>query len=106
MNIIVDAQRNEFYLARYQIEEGGWREAEALRLAAMAEIQALAGSGQALLGPEISRWFGGGKDLYPEAAMLGRLACGRGDFAPGETLEPIYLRETAFKKAPALRVNP
>jgi len=106
VNIIVDAQRNEFYLARYQIEESGWREAQALGLATMAEIQALAGSGQALLGPEITRWFGGGKDMYPEAVMLGRLACGRRDFVAGETLEPIYLRQTAFKKAPPPRVNP
>jgi tRNA threonylcarbamoyl adenosine modification protein YeaZ len=106
VNIIVDAQRNEFYLGRYEIEEGGWRETEALGLATKAEIEALAGAGQALLGPEITRWFGGGKDMYPEAAMLGRLACGRRDFVPGETLEPIYLRETAFKKAPPTRVNP
>ena len=103
VNIIIDAQRNEFYLARYEIEESGWRETEALGLATLAEIQALAGAGQAFLGPEITRWFGGGKDLYPEAVMLGRLACGRRDFVPGETLEPIYLRETAFKKAPPPR---
>ena len=83
----------------------GWREAEALRLAPMAEIQALAGAGQALLGPDIARWFGGGKDLYPAAVMLGRLACARRDFVPGETLEPVYLRETAFKKAPPPRVK-
>jgi tRNA threonylcarbamoyladenosine biosynthesis protein TsaB len=106
VNIIIDAQRNEFYLARYDIAETGWRQAEALRLAPMSEIQALAAAGQALLGPDIARWFGGGKDLYPAAAMLGRLACGRGDFVPGETLEPIYLRETAFKKAPPPRDHP
>jgi hypothetical protein len=78
----------------------------ALRLAPLAEIQALAGAGQALLGPDIARWFGSGKDLYPAAVMLGRLACARRDFVPGETLEPIYLRETAFKKAPPPRENP
>ena len=30
-----------------------------------------------------------------------QLACGRRDFVRGENLEPIYLRETAFKKAKA-----
>ena len=104
VHIIIDAQRNEFYLARYEIAAGGWREAEALRLAPIAEIRALAGAGRALLGPDIARWFAGGKDLYPAAAMLGRLACARRDFAPGESLEPIYLRETAFQKAPPPRV--
>jgi len=106
VNIIIDAQRQEFYLARYDLAQTGWREAVALRLAPLAEIQALAAAGQALLGPDIARWFGGGKDLYPAAVMLGRLACARRDFVPGETLEPIYLRETAFKKAPPPRVNP
>ncbi|HXR08214.1 MAG TPA: tRNA (adenosine(37)-N6)-threonylcarbamoyltransferase complex dimerization subunit type 1 TsaB [Candidatus Acidoferrum sp.] len=105
VNIIVDAQRNEFYLARYEIDEGGRREIEALRLATMAEVQALAGAGQALLGPEIRQWFGSGTDLYAGAVMVGRLACGRRDFVPGEKLEPIYLRETAFKKAPPPRAG-
>jgi tRNA threonylcarbamoyladenosine biosynthesis protein TsaB len=105
VHIIIDAQRNEFYLARYEIAAGGWRETEALRLAPISEIQALAEAGQALLGPDIARWFGGGRDLYPAAATLGRLACGRSDFVAGETLEPIYLRETAFKKAPPPRVS-
>jgi tRNA threonylcarbamoyladenosine biosynthesis protein TsaB len=104
--IIIDAQRSEFYLARYQIADTGCRETEPLRLASGKEIQALAAGGQTLLGPDIARWFAGAKDLYPSAAMLGRLACGRRDFVPGETLEPIYLRETAFKKAPPPRVNP
>ena len=106
VHIIIDAQRNEFYLARYQISDTDCRETEPLRLASKAEIQALAAAGETLLGPDIARYFPGAKDLYPAAATLGRLACGRRDFVPGETLEPIYLRETAFKKAPPPRVNP
>jgi tRNA threonylcarbamoyladenosine biosynthesis protein TsaB len=106
VNIIIDAQRREFYLARYEIAADGWRQAEALRLAPMAEIEALAAAGQALLGPDITRWFGGGKDLCPAAVMLGRLACARRDFVPGEKLEPVYLRETAFRKAPPPRTIP
>jgi tRNA threonylcarbamoyl adenosine modification protein YeaZ len=106
VHIIIDAQRSEFYLARYQITGASWSETEPLRLASKPEIQALATGGQTLLGPDIARWFAGAKELYPAAAMLGRLACGRRDFVSGETLEPIYLRETAFKKAPPPRVNP
>jgi len=103
VNIVIDAQRNEFYLARYELDETGWREAEALRLAAKSEIEALAGAGQVLLGPEIRQWFDGATDMYARAVTVGRLACGRHDFVPAEKLEPIYLRETAFKEAPVPR---
>jgi tRNA threonylcarbamoyladenosine biosynthesis protein TsaB len=104
--IIIDAQRAEFYLACYQIAGPSFRETESLRLATKPEIDALAAANQTLLGPDIARWFPGARNLYPSAATLGHLACGRRDFVPGETLEPIYLRQTAFKKAPPPRVNP
>jgi tRNA threonylcarbamoyladenosine biosynthesis protein TsaB len=104
VNVVIDAQRNEFYLAGYEITADGCREADPMRLAAPAEIHALAKAGQTLHGPEIATWFAGAEEVYPEAAMLGRLACGRRDFVSGEKLEPIYLRETSFKKAPPPRV--
>jgi tRNA threonylcarbamoyl adenosine modification protein YeaZ len=104
VNIIVDAQRNEFYLARYEIGPGAWRETEELRLAPFAEIAALARRGERVLGPGAAEWFPSAQNLYPDAAILGRLASDRRDFVPAEKLEPIYLRETAFKKAPPSRV--
>ena len=103
VNVIVDAQRSEFYLARYEITPGAWREVEGLRLAPLAEIEALARRGQRLLGPGVAQWFPSARDMYPDAAILGRLAGGRRDFVSGEKLEPIYLRETTFKKAPTPR---
>jgi tRNA threonylcarbamoyl adenosine modification protein YeaZ len=102
--IIVDAQRNEFYLARYEINPGAWRAVESLRLAPFAEIQALARRGEKVLGPGAAEWFPSARNLYPDAAILGRLASERRDFVPGEKLEPIYLREIAFKKSPPTRV--
>jgi tRNA threonylcarbamoyladenosine biosynthesis protein TsaB len=105
VSIIIDAQRSEYYLARYEIGGGAWRETEALRLASLAEIEELAGRGERLLGPGVTEWFPSAQNLYPDAAMLGRLAAGRRDFMPGEKLEPIYLRETTFKKAPPSRVT-
>jgi len=42
--------------------------------------------------------------LFPSAAMIARLAADRADFLPGDRLEPVYLRETSFVKAPARRV--
>lgn len=105
INIIVDAQRREFYLARYEIGPGTWREVETLRLAASAEIEALAKRGERVLGPGADEWFPFARNLYPDAAILGQLAVARKDFVPAEKLEPIYLRETAFKKAPPARVT-
>ncbi|HEX3718188.1 MAG TPA: tRNA (adenosine(37)-N6)-threonylcarbamoyltransferase complex dimerization subunit type 1 TsaB [Verrucomicrobiae bacterium] len=103
VNIIIDAQRSEFYLARYEIAAGKWRETEALRLAPFAEIEELAGAGKVIIGPDAQQWFATARDVYPDAAVLGRLACGREDFVPGEKLEPIYLREVSFTKAPPAR---
>ena len=105
VNIIIDAQRDEFYLGRYEIAQGSWREIEALRLAPLGEIEALVRRGEQVLGPGVTLLFPSARNLYPDAAILGRLASARRDFAPGEKLEPIYLRETAFKKAPPARVT-
>jgi tRNA threonylcarbamoyladenosine biosynthesis protein TsaB len=105
VHVAVDAQRNEFYLARYDFGADGPRETEPLRLASFAEIEALARSGQSVIGPGITQWFPQARNLFPDAAILGGLACGRTNFLPGEKLEPIYLRETAFKKAPPLRIH-
>jgi len=101
--VVIDAQRAEFYLAGYEIGATGRREVEPLRLAALSEVQACEKKGALLLGPEVTTWFPGGRLLFPRAATLGQLALERSDFVSGEKLEPIYLRETAFVKAPAPR---
>ena len=106
INIIVDAQRDEFYLARYEIAAGARRLVEPLHLAALAEIEKRDAVGEKIVGPDIASWFPRAINLYPDAAMLGSLAVGRRDFVSGDKLEPIYLRETAFKKAPPLRIVP
>ncbi len=104
--IVIDAQRNEFYLAGYDLSTGARRETEPLHLATMAEVVARQQSGALLLGPEVTNWFPGGRVLFPRAATLGQLARDRTDFVAGECLEPIYLRETHFVKAPPPRFVP
>ena len=104
VNVIVDAQREEFYLAGYELTSDGSRELEPLKIVTGAEVRRRADAGEALIGPEVSRWFPSGKTVYPRAATLGRLALNRTDFIPGEKLEPIYLRETQFVKAPPPRI--
>jgi tRNA threonylcarbamoyl adenosine modification protein YeaZ len=104
INIVIDAQRNEFYLAQYAFSEKAWTELQPLRLATLAEVQQIERAGQTLIGPEVTKWFPGARIVFPRAAVLGQIALRRNDFVPGEKLEPIYLRETSFVKAPPSRI--
>jgi len=106
VNVVIDAQRKEFYLATYEISADGWREIEPLRIVTRAEVESRAGAKEILIGPEVTRWFPNGRMVFPRAAMLGHLALNRSDFVAGNKLEPIYLRETNFAKAPPSRRIP
>ena len=103
-HVVIDAQREEFYLAGYEISARVSREVSPLRLVTLAEVREIEQAGGVLIGPEATRWFSGGQVLFPRAVTLGRLAMERTDFVPGEKLEPIYLRATNFVKAPAPRI--
>ncbi len=103
VHVVIDAQRNEFYLATYDISATGRKEIEPLRILTRAEVELRAGAQEMLIGPEVTRWFPNGRMVFPRAAMLGQLALSRSDFAVGDKLEPIYLRETNFVKAPPRR---
>ncbi len=104
VSLVIDAQRNEFYLARYEIEVFTLRETEPLRIASRAEVQIRSDAGDLLIGPEVTKWFLMGRNVFPHADALAVLALNRNESVAGEKLEPIYLRETAFVKAPPSRV--
>ena len=104
VNVVVDAQRGEFYLATWELSDASQRESEPLHIISADEARARAGAGQCIIGPEVTRWFPSGKIIFPRAATLAKLALGRSNFVGGDALEPIYLRETTFVKAPAPRV--
>ena len=106
VTIAIDAQRNELYAARYEVGAEFCRVVDPLKLAARDEIHARVSSDDLIVGPEVDRWFTAGKVLFPTAAILGRLVAGRTDFVSGEKLEPIYLRETSYVKAPKSRNVP
>jgi tRNA threonylcarbamoyl adenosine modification protein YeaZ len=106
VGVIVDAQREEFYLATYELRQNGYKALEPLRIVTREELQRGATSGNVFIGPEVTRWFASGKITFPRAATLGKLALNRTDFIAGEKLEPIYLRETKFVKAPPPRAIP
>jgi tRNA threonylcarbamoyl adenosine modification protein YeaZ len=107
VNIVVDAQRNEIYRAGYDVSADGWQEIEPLKILPAADMSATA-RGDArptsFIGPEVTRWFTGGRVIFPRAATLAELASRRSHFVPGENLQPIYLRETSFVKAPPSRI--
>ena len=100
VNVAIDAQRGEFYLAMWEISATARREVAPLKIVAAAELQARLAAGDICVGPEMKTV------LLPAAAMVAQLAAGRSDFIAGEKLEPVYLRETTFVKAPPARVLP
>ena len=74
LTAVIDAQRNEVYLASYELEENGWRAVAPLRLAPADELRSLAASGVQVAGPEASRWCERGRILCPQARHIGLLA--------------------------------
>lgn len=104
INITVDAQRDEFYLATYRLDESSFTEVEPLHLGSRAEVEKRIAEKQMVIGPDAARSIVGAADLFPTAAELGRLACWKTIFVSGEKLEPIYLREVSFVKAPPPRI--
>ena len=105
-NVVIDAQRGEFYLAGYEVVGGALLETTSLQLATATAVAEHSKSGELVIGPEVTRWFPEGRIIFPQASALARLAVSRTDFLPGEKLEPIYLRETTFVKAPPARSLP
>ena len=103
-HVAIDAQREEFYLAGYQVHDGRAECVEPLRLASLAEVRALTEGGATLVGPGLRKWFPTATELSPCATELGFVASSRNESVAGESLEPIYLRATAFVKAPPPRL--
>ena len=106
LNVIIDAQQNEFYLARFELTASGCEIKAPLRLASLEEIAGLEKNGETLAGPEIHRRFAAGRVLYPDAATIAQLAFAHTDFIIGEKLEPVYVRIPNFVKAPPPRIIP
>jgi len=104
VNVMVDAQRQEFYLATYEISADGWNATGPLRIVTAGEIQSRTEAREILTGPEVTRWVPRGRTIFPRAAALARLTVERDGFVAGEKLEPIYLREANFVKAPARKL--
>ena len=103
VNIAIDAHRNEFYFASYEVAPSEARVVEPIRLVTLAEATARCAKGTTLVWPDLLPRFPRSRVLLPDAAALGLLAATRIDFVSGDKLEPVYLRETNFVKAPPAR---
>jgi tRNA threonylcarbamoyladenosine biosynthesis protein TsaB len=98
VNVVIDAQRGEFYLGGWEISETECQAIAPLKIVPAVEITARETVGEICVGPEMKRL------LFPSAARMARLATGRTDFVPGEKLEPVYLRAVNFVKSAPSRV--
>ena len=105
-NVVIDAQRGEFYRAGYANQNGIAQELILLELVTAATVHALETAGELLIGPEVTRWFPASRIVFPTATQLLHLAQATAGVTVAETLEPIYLREPTFVKAPPPRVLP
>ncbi len=103
-NVIIDAQRRELYLAGYEFGPEGATLTDSLRIVTEAELRERAGRGERFFGPEAELHVAGAKSMEPSARALAELAARRGRFSEGDDLEPVYLREVQFVKAPAPRI--
>ena len=98
---VIDAQRRESYTAAYELQEGEVRSRQPLRIETLAQVQERTARGEVLIGPDALQVAS--RTVFPTALAVGALAISRTDFVAGEKLEPIYLREAAFVKAPPPR---
>lgn len=103
VNVVIDAQRGEFYLAGWELGDSSLQEVEPLRIVGRELLGPPAGAGGLIVGPEVTKWFPDSRPIYPRATTVAELAATRTDYVRGHQLEPIYLRETSFVKAPKPR---
>jgi tRNA A37 threonylcarbamoyladenosine modification protein TsaB len=102
VSIVVDAQRGEFYFAPYQLDTE-WRELSPLRLV-LGRKSKRSRQKVTCLSARNPKLVPASRAVFPRAATLGKLAMNRANYLGGEQIEPIYLRPSAFLKAPPPRI--
>lgn len=100
-SVVIDAQRGEFFGARYQFTVAGARLIRPFQLMAESDWSR---PGETIFRPDMTAPDGrAGLPLPPSASALARLAAARAEQSDDSVLEPIYLRPAAFIKAPPSR---
>lgn len=107
IGLVVDGQRGEFYLGRYRVTDEGAQEVEPLRLVSGGDFGRDVEEGWLLAGPDVLATGQPGRLVMPDAAAVAELAAEVVATDGGEAgmLELIYLRPTAFVRAPAPRIS-
>ena len=102
VRIVIDAQRQEFYLAEYNISKEQNRLTKELHLVTFADVGKRAESDALIIGPD-AQLFPGGITIAANAETIAGLAAKGSMSVPASEIEPIYLREVSFVKAPPSR---
>lgn len=104
--LVIDAQRNEFYTASYELAPRGFVRQAALRLVSRVEIERSSTEGIPLFGPDLASSGLDGLSVMPDATAIAELMLFHGESARHPYLEPIYLRPHSFVKAAPARTIP
>lgn len=105
VRIIVDAQRNEFYMAEYVLGDNIVSLLTPLKIVGKDEITMNTTKETIIVGPGSSRVIENGIDIYPDAETVCKLANRKNEFIDGSELKPVYLRAVSFVKAPPPRIT-
>jgi len=100
---VVDAQRDEFYVADYESDGATVTLQKELRILTRTETASLRGL---LVGPDLAASGLPGTEIIPSATVVGLIAKREARGIEPSKLVPIYLREVAFIKAPPARILP
>lgn len=98
--IVVDAQRNELYLEQFEVSPHQVVSIKPLMIVGRETLPGLESSGVRVVGPGLGALGIPGRELEPGASAIAQLTLDNSP-ALSEHIEPIYLRETSFVKAPA-----
>ena len=102
----VDAARGEFYVAKFELGDEEIKSLEHTHLVKRREFEQLLNSEPMIMGPSLEKNFSAANDRYPAAKQVGIIASLSANFTEASELEPIYLRQLDFVKAPPLRNIP
>jgi tRNA threonylcarbamoyladenosine biosynthesis protein TsaB len=102
-HVVIDAQRDEFYVADYESDGAMTRLRNELRILTRNQISKLKAP---FTGPTLNALGLSGMEIHPRASVVGQIADCREEVMPAADLVPIYLRDIAFIKAPVPRTVP
>ena len=96
-HFIIDAQRHQYYHCTWNLTDTHQTETKPLSI-----IEACDAAQLNAHGPDADG-LSSCQSLYPKAGILAHLASTQREFQRGSSIEPIYLRQTNFVKAPPPR---